>query len=100
MPHDYTDWDNMEWNEELGDFVLKKTESKENIPETKDSNGNVLQNGDTVLLIRDLDVKGSALSLKRGTKIKNIRLTDNPEHIECKQGKSTIVLKTCFLKKG
>lgn len=89
----------MEWDEALGDFVSTKKREEET-PELKDSNGNPLQQGDDILLIKDLDVKGSQLNLKRGTKVKNIRLTDNPEHIECKIGKATIVLKTCFLKKG
>ena len=68
--------------------------------ETKDSNGNVLQDVDSVTLIRDLKVKGSSLNLKRGTLIKNIRLTHSEDEIECKQGKSQIVLKTCYLKKA
>ncbi len=68
--------------------------------ETKDSNGTLLQDGDSVTLIRDLKVKGSSLNLKRGTLIKTIRLTYNEDEIECKQGKSQIVLKTCYLKKA
>ena len=68
--------------------------------ETKDSNGTALQDGDNVTLVRDLKVKGSSLNLKRGTLIKNIRLTYNEDEIECKQGKSQIVLKTCYLKKA
>lgn len=68
--------------------------------ETKDSNGTPLQEGDNVTLIRDLKVKGSSLNLKRGTLIKNIRLTHREDEIECKQGKSQIVLKTCYLKKA
>jgi len=68
--------------------------------EVKDSNGNVLNEGDTVLVIKDLKVKGANMTLKRGTPIKNIRLTDSPEEIECRLGKSQLVLKTCFLKKG
>ncbi len=67
--------------------------------DTKDSNGNVLKDGDSAQLIKDLKVKGSSLNMKRGSVVKNIRLTDNPEEIECRDGKSTIVLKTCFLKK-
>lgn len=67
--------------------------------DTKDSNGAVLSDGDSVMLIKDLKVKGSSITLKRGTVIKNIRLTPNNEEIECRQGKSQIVLKTCFLKK-
>jgi protein PhnA len=68
--------------------------------ETKDSNGNILNDGDTVTLVKDLKVKGSSLNLKRGTTIKNIRLTVDEGEIECRQGKATIVLKTCFLKKA
>jgi protein PhnA len=100
MPHT-TDWDNMEWDEELGEFVQKKDDSAsgDDTVETKDSNGTVLQNGDFVLLTKDLDVKGSSLNLKRGTKVK-IKLVGDPDNIECKQGKSTLVLKTCFLKKA
>ena len=67
--------------------------------ETKDSNGNVLNNGDSVTVIKDLKVKGTSSTLKRGTKIKGIRLTDDEDAVECRIGKSTIVLKTMFLKK-
>lgn len=66
---------------------------------TKDSNGTVLNEGDSVMLIKTLPVKGSSLNLKKGTVIKNIRLTDDDEAIECRVDKSTIVLKTCYLKK-
>ncbi|WP_329741456.1 alkylphosphonate utilization protein [Dyella sp. A6] len=66
----------------------------------RDSNGNTLENGDTVLVIKDLKVKGSSQTLKRGAQFKNIRLTSNEEEIECRDGKSTLVLRTCFLKKG
>jgi protein PhnA len=67
---------------------------------TKDSNGNPLNEGDSVQVIKDLKVKGSSTTLKRGTKFKNIHLTDNPEEVECREGKTTLVLKTCFLKKS
>lgn len=66
---------------------------------TKDSNGAELQDGDSVQVIKDLKVKGTSSTLKRGTVYKNIRLTNKDEEIECGKGKSTIVLKTCFLKK-
>jgi len=66
----------------------------------KDSNGNELVGGDSVIVIKDLKVKGSTLTLKRGKVFKNIKLTSNEEEVECREGKSTIVLKTCFLKKG
>ena len=67
--------------------------------EVKDSNGNILNEGDSVTVIKDLKVKGSSTTLKRGTVAKNIRLTDSAEEIECRLGGSQIVLKTMFLKK-
>lgn len=68
--------------------------------ETKDSNGNVLNDGDSVQLIKDLKVKGTSTKLKRGTVVKNIKLTNNPEEVDCRIGKTQIVLKSCFLKKA
>lgn len=68
--------------------------------EVKDSNGNILKDGDTVRLTRDLKVKGAKLNLKRGTAIKNIRITEFEDAVECRIGKSTIVLKSNFLKKA
>ncbi|GDY03952.1 MAG: alkylphosphonate utilization protein [Phycisphaerales bacterium] len=69
--------------------------------EVKDSNGNILADGDSVLLIKDLKVKGTTVTLKRGTVAKNIRLTSNLEEVECNVEKVRgLVLKTCFLKKA
>jgi len=65
----------------------------------RDSNGNELIDGDSVQVIKDLKVKGSSITLKQGKVFKNIRLTSKEEEVECREGKSTIVLKTCFLKK-
>lgn len=68
---------------------------------TKDSNGNQLSNGDSVIVTKDLAVKGAGATLKKGTKVKNIRLTDNPEEIEGQaEGIRGLVLKTCFVKKA
>lgn len=67
--------------------------------EIKDSNGTTLNEGDSVQVIKDLKVKGSSNTLKRGKVFKNIRLTSKNEEIECREGKTTLVLKTCFLKK-
>lgn len=67
---------------------------------TLDSNGTLLQDGDTVTLVKDLDVKGTTFIAKRGTIVKNIRLTSNPEHIEGVINKAKLVLKTCFMKKA
>ena len=65
----------------------------------RDSNGAELLDGDSVTVIKDLKVKGSSMVIKRGTKVKSIRLTDNHEEVDCKIDGSSIVLKTCFLKK-
>jgi protein PhnA len=66
----------------------------------KDCNGARLNEGDSVQLIKDLDVKGTSSTLKRGTTIKNIHLTDDEGLIECRVEKiKGLVLKTCFLKK-
>lgn len=67
----------------------------------KDANGNILKDGDSVTLIKDLPVKGTSVTLKRGTLIKNIRLTHDEQHIECNAEKVRgLVLKTQFLKKA
>ncbi|MEO6304594.1 MAG: zinc ribbon domain-containing protein YjdM [Bacteroidia bacterium] len=68
--------------------------------DVKDSNGTILNNGDSVHLIKDLKVKGSSLVLKRGKVIKNIKLTDNEDEVDCRVDGSSIVLRTEFLKKG
>ena len=68
---------------------------------TKDAHGTVLANGDTVMLVKDLKVKGTSVTLKRGSKAKNIRLTDDEELIECNvDGMKGLVLRTEFLKKA
>lgn len=67
----------------------------------KDSNGAALADGDSVLLIKDLKVKGTSVTLKRGTLCKNIRLTDEEDEIECNVDKvKGLVLKTQFVKKA
>lgn len=69
--------------------------------DTKDSNGNLLKDGDSVTLTKDLKVKGTSVTLKRGTMVRNIRLTDDPAEIECNADKvKGPVLRTEFLKKA
>ena len=68
--------------------------------DVKDSNGTLLAEGDSVTLIKDLKVRGSSLTLKRGMVVKNIRLTNSAGEIEGRAGGSTMVLKTEFLKKA
>ncbi len=65
----------------------------------RDSNGAELMDGDAVTVIKDLKVRGSSMVIKRGTKVKSIKLTDNPEEVDCKIDGSSIVLKCCFLKR-
>ncbi|MBN2165074.1 MAG: PhnA domain-containing protein [Marinilabiliaceae bacterium] len=66
-----------------------------------DSNGNILQSGDTVVLIKDLNVKGGGFTAKRGTAVRNISLVaDNPEHIEGKVEGQQIVILTKYVKKS
>ena len=67
--------------------------------EVKDCNGNSLCSGDSVIVVKTLDVKGSPLVIKKGTKVKNIRLTDDADEVDCKVNGTRIVLKTMFLKK-
>ena len=75
------------------------SENEENV--VKDSNGNILQDGDSVTIIKDLKVKGASSDLKRGTKVKNIRLIDDGIHnIDCKiDGFGAMKLKSEFVKK-
>lgn len=67
----------------------------------KDSNGNILQNGDAIVVIKNLPVKGSSQSIKAGTKVKNIRLVDSDHNIDCKiDGFGAMALKSEFVKKA
>ena len=69
--------------------------------DTRDSNGTILADGDSVTLIKDLRVKGTSVTLKRGTLVKAIRLTGDPDEIECRVEKvKGLVLRTEFVKKA
>jgi protein PhnA len=66
----------------------------------KDSNGNILKDGDSVSVIKDLKVKGSSAPIKQGTKVKNIKLVDGDHNIDCKiDGFGAMSLKSEFVKK-
>ncbi|MEZ0122243.1 MAG: zinc ribbon domain-containing protein YjdM [Candidatus Reddybacter sp.] len=70
-------------------------------PVIKDSNGNILNEGDSVVVIKDLKVKGSSSVVKVGTKVKNIRLVDGDHDIDCKiDGIGAMKLKSEFVKKA
>jgi len=69
-------------------------------PEVRDAAGNLLADGDSVALIKDLKVKGANQTLKQGTVIRSIRLTDNPDEIDCRfDGIKGLVLRTEFVRK-
>lgn len=83
-----------EWTSE------SNAESNEDNKIVKDVNGNVLNDGDTVTIIKDLKVKGSSSSIKIGTKVRNIRLMDGDHNIDCKiDGFGAMQLKSEFVKK-
>ena len=67
--------------------------------EVKDASGKILSDGDTITLSKDLKLKGTNTVIKRGTKIKNIRLTDDPDELDCRVNKMSIVLRTEFVKR-
>jgi protein PhnA len=79
--------------------AITPTEEVEEIKVHKDAHGNVLNDGDTVSLIKDLKVKGSSLVIKGGTKIKNIRLVNGDHDIDCKVDGQSMLLKSQFMKK-
>lgn len=83
------------------EWTLKdKNENDEDEKVVKDSNGNVLKDGDTVTVIKDLKVKGTSLVIKIGTKVKNIKLVDEDHDIDCKiDGFGGMKLKSKFVKK-
>jgi protein PhnA len=84
-----------EWTEEAA------TESADDVRVVTDANGNVLEDGDSVTVIKDLKVKGSSSTLKVGTKVRNIRLVEGDHNIDCKiDGIGAMKLKSEFVKKA
>ncbi|QGQ45536.1 zinc ribbon domain-containing protein YjdM [Metabacillus sediminilitoris] len=84
-----------EWN-----LLEKETDNSEDKKIFKDANGNILNDGDSVTVIKDLKVKGSSLVVKIGTKVKNIRLVEGDHDIDCKiDGIGAMQLKSEFVKK-
>ena len=65
----------------------------------KDANGNALADGDSVVIIKDLKVKGSSITLKMGTKVKSIRLVGGDHEVDCKMDAGSFMLKACYLRK-
>ncbi|USE38838.1 alkylphosphonate utilization protein [Endozoicomonas sp. SCSIO W0465] len=92
--------DMMYLDEETREWAESGLSSEESETPTLDSNGSVLNAGDTVTLIKDLPVKGAGFTAKRGTAVRNIALTGNPEQIEGRVNGVRIVLLTKYLKKA
>jgi protein PhnA len=96
--HDLLDMMYME--DDVKTWAQEGADDEESDGPTLDSNGAALEAGDTVTLIKDLVVKGANFTAKRGTAVRNISLTSNPEHIEGRVNGTRIVLLTCYLKKS
>jgi protein PhnA len=79
--------------------IANATEDNDATAVIKDANGNVLADGDAVVLIKDLKVKGSSTVLKMGTKVKSIRLVGGDHGVDCKTDSGNFLLKAEFLKK-
>jgi protein PhnA len=104
--------DNENWAQDLLDMLYLEDDNKawaeagvtdaddDSVVVHKDSNGVVLSAGDTVVIIKDLNVKGTSFVAKRGTSVRGISLTSNPEHIEGRVNGTRIVILTCFVKKS
>ncbi len=87
-----------DWNVQSHDW--NSADDEDSSTPTRDSNGAELKDGDNVTLIKDLDVKGAGTTIKRGTTVNNITLTNDPELIDCRTKEiKGLVLKTCFVKK-
>ncbi|WP_392551193.1 zinc ribbon domain-containing protein YjdM [Orbus wheelerorum] len=82
-----------EWDEQAAT-------STEDELQVKDSNGNLLADGDDIILIKDLKLKGSSTVIKKGAKAKGIRLVEGDHEIDCKVDGMKIMLKACFVKKA
>jgi protein PhnA len=80
-------------------IVASATDDEHADPGIRDANGNVLTDGDSVVLVKDLKVKGSSITLKMGTKIKGIRLVGGDHEVDCRMDAGSFMLKACYLKK-
>ena len=99
------------WAQDLLDMMYLEDDTKawaesgiadadESVVIHKDCNGATLAAGDTVVITKDLNVKGTSFTAKRGTAVRGISLTNNPEHIEGRVNGTRIVILTCFVKKA
>lgn len=88
------------YDEVSGEWVPASQLAAAQTPEVRDASGNLLADGDSVVLVKDLKVKGTSTVLKQGTVIRTIRLTENPEEIDCRHDTVRgLVLRTEFVRK-
>ncbi|MGC3965107.1 MAG: zinc ribbon domain-containing protein YjdM [Rhodocyclaceae bacterium] len=99
MENTYPDGDNYVCADCGHEWSSQEVAAAEAEDVVRDANGTVLNNGDAVVLIKDLKVKGSSITLKQGTKIKSIRLVGGDHEVDCKTDSGAFMLKACFLKK-
>jgi len=101
LENTYPDGDNYVCADCGYEWPMKETTAPDDDADAvvRDANGNVLADGDTVVLIKDLKVKGSSITLKMGTKVKSIRLVGGDHEVDCKLDNGNFMLKACFLKK-
>lgn len=100
MEHTYPDQDHYICPDCAHEWPIQAETQSEDIPVVRDSNGTPLQDGDDVLLIKDLKVKGSSTNLKKGTKVRGIRIIEGDHDIACRINGTPYELKSEFLKKA
>ena len=100
MENTYPDGDNFVCADCGHEWPMQAQATDEAEKVIKDANGNVLKDGDAVVLIKDLKVKGSSTVLKQGSKVKSIRLVDGDHEVDCKMDAGNFMLKACFLRKA
>jgi protein PhnA len=97
----YEDGENFVCPECAHEWPRQSSSNAEEVRVVRDANGNQLQNGDSVTVIKDLKIKGSSAVVKVGTKVKNIRLVDGDHDIDCKiDGIGAMSLKSEFVRKA
>ena len=77
-------------------------QTSDDLPEMnviRDANGNALSDGDSVVLVKDMRVKGSSITLKVGSRVKSIRLVDGDHEVDCRMDAGSFMLKACYLRK-
>ncbi|KAE8758253.1 MULTISPECIES: zinc ribbon domain-containing protein YjdM [Paraburkholderia] len=101
MENTYPDGENYVCPDCAHEWPMSATQSADETDErvVKDANGNPLADGDAVVLIKDLKVKGSSITLKMGTKVKSIRLVGGDHEVDCKMDAGNFMLKAEYLKK-